>query len=76
MLVPCRSVRLVAGLATRSLEVTAADLAEANPAALQRLRAELEVHGERRRVECRQYRREHHGYLITLEKQTQPVTWW
>lgn len=60
------SARLVAGLATRSREVTAADLAGADRAAWERLRAELETRRERR-VERRQFRRDPHGYLRRLE---------
>jgi hypothetical protein len=60
------SARLVAGLATRSREVTAGDLAGADRAAWERLRAELETRRERR-VERRQFRRDPHGYLMSLE---------
>jgi hypothetical protein len=60
------SARLVAGLATRSREVTAADLAGADRVAWARLRAELE-HRRERRVERRQFRRDPHGYLKALE---------
>ena len=60
------SARLVAGLATRSREVTATDLAGADRAAWGRLRAELETRRERR-VERRQFRRDPHGYLKALE---------
>ena len=60
------SARLVAGLATRSREVTAADLAGADRRAWRRLRAELETRRERR-VERRQFRRDPHGYLKALE---------
>jgi hypothetical protein len=60
------SARLVAGLATRSREVTAADLAGADRGAWRRLRAELE-HRRERRVERRQFRRDPHGYLKALE---------
>ena len=60
------SGRLVAGLATRSREVTAADLAGADRAAWEQLRAELETRRERR-VERRQFRRDPHGYLMTHE---------
>jgi hypothetical protein len=60
------SARLVAGLATRSREVTAADLAGADRVAWVQLRAELE-HRRERRVERRQFRRDPHGYLMALE---------
>jgi hypothetical protein len=60
------SARLVAGLATRSREFTAADLAGADRAAWERLRAELE-HRRKRRAERRQFRRDPHGYLEALE---------
>src|SRR4051794_119731 len=60
------SVRLVAGLATRSREVTAADRAGADRGVWQRLRAGLETRRQRR-VERRQFRRDPHGYLMTLE---------
>jgi len=61
------SARLVASLATRSREVTAADLAGADRAAWERLRAELETRRQRR-VERRQFRRDPHGYLKRLEE--------
>jgi len=60
------SARLVAGLATRSREVTAADLAGADRAAWERLRAELETRRSRR-VERRRFRRDPDGYLKALE---------
>ena len=60
------SARLVAGLATRSREVTAADLAGADRAAWKRLRAELEERRERR-VERWRFRRDPDGYLKALE---------
>jgi hypothetical protein len=60
------SARLVAGLATRSREVTAADLAGADRGAWRQLRAELETRRQRR-VERRQFRRDPHGYLRDLE---------
>ncbi len=60
------SVRLVAGLATRSREVTVTDLAGADRGAWEQLRAELE-HRRTRRVERRQFRRDPHGYLTALE---------
>jgi hypothetical protein len=58
--------RLVAGLATRSREVTAAELAGADRGTWRQLRAELE-HRRVRRVERRQFRRDPHGYLRDLE---------
>ena len=60
------SARLVAGLATRAREVTAADLASADLGAWKELRAELEVR-RRRRVERRRFRRDPEGYLEGLE---------
>ena len=60
------AAKLIAGLATRSREVTAADLAGADRAAWKRLRAELETRRERR-VERRQFRRDPEGYLKALE---------
>jgi hypothetical protein len=60
------AAKLAAGLATRSREVTAADLASADRAAWKQLRAELETRRERR-VERRQFRRDPHGYLKALE---------
>jgi hypothetical protein len=60
------SARLVAGLATRSREVTAADLAGADRGAWRQLRDELETRRQRR-VERRQFRRDPHGYLRDLE---------
>lgn len=60
-------VRLVAGLATRTREVAAADLAGADRGAWRRLRAELE-HRRTRRTERRQFRRDPHGYLRDLER--------
>ena len=60
------SARLVAGLATRSREVTAADLAGADRVAWVQLRAELE-HRRERRVERRQFRRDPPGYLMAIE---------
>ena len=60
------SARLVAGLATRSREVTVTDLAGADRGAWGQLRAELE-HRRERRVERRQFRRDPHGYLKALE---------
>jgi hypothetical protein len=60
------AAKLVAGLATRQREVTTADLAVADRAAWQRLRAELETRRERR-VERRRFRRDPEGYLKDLE---------
>jgi hypothetical protein len=60
------SVRLVAGLATRTREVTASDLAMANRAEWERVRAELEVRRERR-VERRRFRQNPEEYLKALE---------
>lgn len=60
------AAKLVAGLATRHREVTAADLAGADRPAWKRLRSELEERRQRR-VERRQFRRDPDGYLKTLE---------
>lgn len=60
------AAKLVAGLATRTGEVTATDLASADRVAWQRLRSELEVRRERR-VERRRFRRDPDEYLKTLE---------
>lgn len=60
------SVRLVAGLATRTREVTATELADADRAEWKRVRAELEVRRERR-VERRRFRRDPEVYLNALE---------
>jgi hypothetical protein len=60
------AAKLIAGLATRHREVTAADLAGADRAAWKRLRAELEVRRERR-VERSRFRRDPDGYLKDLE---------
>lgn len=60
------AAKLVAGLATRHREVTAANLASADRGAWQRLRAELETRRERR-VERRRFRRDPGGYLKALE---------
>ena len=60
------SARLVAGLATRRREVTAADLAAADPTEWKRLRAELEERRQRR-VDRRRYRRDPEAYLKSLE---------
>lgn len=59
------SVRLVAGLATRTREVTAADL-QADPDEWKRIRAELEVRRQRR-VERRRFRRNPEEFLKALE---------
>ena len=60
------SARLVAGLATRRREVTAADLAGADPTEWKRLRAELEERRQRR-VDRRRFRRDPEAYLKSLE---------
>jgi hypothetical protein len=60
------SARLVAGLATRTREFTAADLAGANRAAWKRLRAELEERRERRAERWR-FRRDPDTFLKALE---------
>ena len=60
------AAKLIAGLATRHREVTAADLAGADRVAWKRLRAELETRRERR-VERRRFRRDPEGYLKALE---------
>ena len=60
------AAKLVAGLATRQREVTAADLASADRDEWERLRAELEVRRERR-VERRRFRQDHDAYLQDLE---------
>lgn len=60
------AAKLVAGLATRCREVTAADLAGADRVAWKRLRSELETRRERR-VERWQFRRDPDGYLKALE---------
>jgi hypothetical protein len=57
---------LVAGLATRQHEVTAADLAGADRVEWARVRAELEVRRERR-VERRRFRQDPDAYLHDLE---------
>ena len=59
------AAKLIAGLATRHREITAADLAGADRAAWKRLRAELEERRERR-VERRRFRRDPDGYLKAL----------
>ena len=60
------SARLVAGLATRTREVTAADLAGADRGEWERVRTELEQRRQRR-VERRRFRRDPEGYLSALE---------
>ena len=60
------AARLVAGLATRARDITAADLAGADPAEWRRLRAELEERRQRR-VDRRRFRRDPDGYLKDLE---------
>ena len=60
------SARLVAGLATRAGEVTAADLAAADRSQWQQLRAELEQRRQQR-VDRRRFRRDPDGYLKDLE---------
>ncbi|OWK40376.1 Transposase [Fimbriiglobus ruber] len=60
------AARLVAGLATRRREITAADLAGADRDRWQQLRAELEERRQRR-VERRRFRRDPEEYLKTLE---------
>jgi hypothetical protein len=60
------AARLVAAAATRDREVTAADLAEADPAAWAAFRQELDQKRQRR-VEHRRYRRDPDRYLKELE---------
>lgn len=60
------SVRLAAALATRTGEVTSADLAGADRDQWTRVRAELEVRRQRR-VERRRFRRNPQEYLKALE---------
>ena len=60
------AAKLVAGLATRSREVTTGELAGADRVAWKRLRSELETRRERR-VERRRFRRDPDGYLKTPE---------
>jgi hypothetical protein len=60
------AAKLVAGLATRHREVSAADLAGADRDEWERLRAELEVRRERR-VERRRFRQNPNAYLHDLE---------
>jgi hypothetical protein len=62
------SARLIAGLATRAREVTAADLAGADRDQWRRLRAELEQR-RHRRVERRRFRQDPQQYLSALEEQ-------
>jgi hypothetical protein len=60
------SAKLVAGLATRHREVTAADLAGADRTEWERVRAALEVRRDRR-VERRRFRQDPDAYLKVLE---------
>jgi hypothetical protein len=60
------SVKLIAGLATRTREVAATDLAGVDRAAWERTRAELEER-RKQRVARRQFRRNPAGYLKDLE---------
>ena len=60
------AAKLVAGLATRHREVTAADLDGADRVAWKRLRSELETR-RARRVQRRRFRRDPDGYLNALE---------
>lgn len=60
------SARLVAGLATRSREVTVTELAGVNRDRWQQLRTELE-HRRHRRVERRRFRQDPQQYLEALE---------
>lgn len=60
------SARLIAGLATRTREVTVAELAGVNQDRWQRLRAELEQR-RHRRVERRRFRQDPQQYLKALE---------
>lgn len=60
------SVRLLARVANRQREVTAADLAAADPACWRKWRAELEQRRQRR-VERFQFRRDPEAYLRGLE---------
>jgi hypothetical protein len=67
------SARLVAGLATRQREVTAADLAGADRGRRKKLRAEP-GRRRRRRVDRHRFRRDPDGYLRGLEaKLDQPA---
>jgi hypothetical protein len=60
------SARLIAALASRTREVSAADLAAADPEKWKQLRAELEER-RLRRVDRRRFRRDHNSYLKDLE---------
>ena len=60
------SARLIAALASRTREVSAADLAAADPEKWKRLRAELEERRQRR-VDRRRFRRDPDSYLKGLE---------
>jgi hypothetical protein len=60
------SVRLIAGVATRTREVSASELASADRDQWRRLRSELEQR-RHRRVERRQFRRGTEQYLKALE---------
>lgn len=60
------SVRLVAALATRTRDVSAADLQATDPAQWKRIRAGLEERRQRR-VERRRFRKNPEDYLKTLE---------
>ena len=60
------SARLVAAMATRQREVTAADLAGADRGEWRRLRAELDERRQRR-VDRHRFRRDPDGYLRGLE---------
>ena len=60
------SARLVAAMATRTREVTAAELGGADRGRWRELRAELEVR-RRRRVDRHRFRRDPDGYLRDLE---------
>lgn len=60
------SARLIAALASRTREVSAADLAAADPENWKRLRAELEERRQRR-VDRRRFRRDPDSYLKGLE---------
>ena len=60
------AAKLIAGLATRSREVGAADLAAADPVRWQQLRTELEER-RHRRVERRHFRSNSDSYLKDLE---------
>jgi hypothetical protein len=60
------SAKLIAGLATRTREVSAADLAGADQATWMRFRAELEERRQRR-VDRRRFRQDPTAYLKDLE---------